>query len=122
MALEVDVAQRHEIEAALAKVVTRYGRLDIMVNNAAITRPARTPDVSEALWESVIGVNLSGVFWGCQAAFRYMGEAGYGRNSYYFVNVVAGIRRERVLRVEQGRGGHDDALTRDGVRQVRCNR
>ncbi len=77
--LPVDVAQRADIEVALGKVMSTYGRLDIMVNNAGITRPSRTLDVSEALWNDVIGINLSGVFWGCQAAFQYMKEAGYGR-------------------------------------------
>ncbi len=77
--LPVDVAQRADIESAIDKVVSTYGRLDIMVNNAGITRPSRTLDVSEALWNDVIGINLSGVFWGCQASFRYMKDAGYGR-------------------------------------------
>jgi 3-oxoacyl-[acyl-carrier protein] reductase len=79
LAMGVDVARRQDLEAALARVVSAYGRLDIMVNNAGITRPSRTLEVSEELWDSVIGVNLSGVFWGCQAAYRYMKEAGYGR-------------------------------------------
>ena len=75
----VDVSQRSDVEAALADVVARFGRLDIMVNNAGVTEPSRSLDVDEALWERVVGVNLDGVFWGCQAAFRYMREAGYGR-------------------------------------------
>lgn len=79
LALPVDVSRRADIAAALDKVVSTYGRLDIMVNNAGVTRPSRTLEVSEELWDHVIGVNLTGVFWGCQAAFRYMKEAGYGR-------------------------------------------
>ncbi|MBI2799433.1 MAG: SDR family oxidoreductase [Gammaproteobacteria bacterium] len=79
LAIPVDVSQRVDIETALEKVVSTYGRLDIMVNNAGVTRPSRTLEVSEALWDHVISVNLGGVFWGSQAAFRYMKEAGYGR-------------------------------------------
>ena len=79
LAIPVDVSQRTDLETALAKVVSTYGRLDIMVSNAGVTRPARTLEVSEALWDHVIGVNLGGAFWGSQVAFRYMKEAGYGR-------------------------------------------
>lgn len=79
IALAVDVAQRSAIERAVDAVVARYGRLDIMLNNAGLTRPARALKVSEELWNSVVAVNLSGVFWGCQAAFRHMKTAGYGR-------------------------------------------
>jgi 3-oxoacyl-[acyl-carrier protein] reductase len=79
LGLGVDVANRADIEAALATVVSTYGRLDILVNNAGVTRPRRTVEVDEALWNQVIGVNLSGAFWGSQIAFRYMKEAGYGR-------------------------------------------
>ncbi|MDA0822535.1 MAG: SDR family NAD(P)-dependent oxidoreductase [Proteobacteria bacterium] len=79
IAIATDVSDRSDIEAALKRVVDNYGRLDIMVDNAGISRPSRTAEVSEELWDDVIGVNLSGVFWGCQVAFSYMREAGYGR-------------------------------------------
>lgn len=79
LACAVDVAQRGEIEAAVEQVVATWGRLDIMVNNAGVTQPRRTPDVDEALWNKVLGTNLSGAFWGAQAAFKHMKAAGYGR-------------------------------------------
>ena len=79
LACAVDVAQRGEIEAAVEQVVATWGRLDIMVNNAGVTQPRRTPDVDEALWNKVLGTNLSGAFWGTQAAFKHMKAAGYGR-------------------------------------------
>lgn len=79
LAYAVDVSQRGELEAAVDKVVATWGRLDIMVNNAGVTRPRRTLAVDEALWNTVLGVNLSGAFWGSQAAFKHMQAAGYGR-------------------------------------------
>ena len=78
-AIAVDVAARSDIEHAVAQVLARSGRLDIMLCNAGITRPSRTLDVDEALWEQVIGINMSGVFWTCQAALAAMKEARYGR-------------------------------------------
>ena len=78
-ALAVDVAERSDVERAVGEVLTRSGRLDVMLCNAGVTRPSRTLDVDEDLWEQVIATNLSGVFWTCQAALRPMKEARYGR-------------------------------------------
>ena len=119
VALAVDVSQRAAVEAALATVVSTYGRLDIMVNNAGVTRPARALEVSPELWEHVIGVNLDGVFWGCQAAFRYMKEARYGRilmtsstsslgsagNASYAATKAGVVGLTRSLAMEFGRYG-----------------
>ena len=77
-ALGVDVSVRADIEQTVQQIVARSGRLDIMVCNAGVRHPARTLDVSEALWEQVMAVNLSGVFWTCQAALRAMKEARMG--------------------------------------------
>jgi NAD(P)-dependent dehydrogenase (short-subunit alcohol dehydrogenase family) len=119
LALALDASQRADVEAALAHVVATWGRLDILVANAGVTRPARTPDVDEALWNAVIGVNLSGVFWACQAAFGYMREAGYGRilitasvsargssgNASYAATKAGVVGMARSLAMEFGRYG-----------------
>ncbi len=115
----VDVARREAIEAAVDAVVARCGRLDIMVSNAGITRPAPTLKVDAALWDSVIATNLSGVFWGCQAALRHMKEARYGRllitastsslgsfgNASYAATKAGVVALTRSLALEFGRHG-----------------
>ncbi len=118
-AIGVDVSVRTDIERAVAQAVARSGRLDIMICNAGVTRPARTLEVSEALWTQVIGVNLSGVFWTCQAALHAMKEARYGRvlittstsalgspgNASYASTKAGVVAMTRSLAVEFGRYG-----------------
>ena len=61
------------------KVVERFGDLHILVNNAGINRDAMLHKMTEEQWNSVINVNLTGVFHCTQAAVRYMREKEYGR-------------------------------------------
>ena len=118
-AIGVDVSARADIDHAVSQVLARSGRLDIMVCNAGVTRPSRTLDVSEALWAQVVGVNLSGVFWSCQAALRAMKEARYGPvlitastsalgspgNASYASTKAGVVAMTRSLAVEFGRYG-----------------
>ncbi|MCU1346427.1 MAG: putative short-chain dehydrogenase [Acidimicrobiia bacterium] len=63
------------VEAALAT----FGRLDIVINNAAILQSADMADMTEALWDSIVGVNLRGSFLVTQAAWAHLAQQGYGR-------------------------------------------
>ncbi|MEM7428650.1 MAG: SDR family oxidoreductase [Pseudomonadota bacterium] len=70
--LKTDVSVWDEVEAAVNRVVSGHGRLDIMVNNAAIGDGGRLTETTEALWEETMAVNLKGVFFGCKAAALQM--------------------------------------------------
>lgn len=70
--LRCDVSKREEIVALIAKVVERFGRLDIMVNNAAITCTTAALDITEAELDGVLDVNLKGCFFCTQEAARIM--------------------------------------------------
>ena len=63
----LNVAERPAVEAMVAAVLARFGRVDGLVNNAGITRDARLVNMSEAQWDAVIDVNLKSVFHCTQA-------------------------------------------------------
>lgn len=78
LAFHGDMAKRAEVEGAAEHIVAAYGRVDILVNNAGacIHRPAL--EVTEDEWNTVLDVNLTGVWNGCRAFGRRMVEAGGG--------------------------------------------
>jgi 3-oxoacyl-[acyl-carrier protein] reductase len=59
----VNVADRAAVDALVAGVLARHGRIDVLVNNAGITRDARLVKMTQAQFDEVIDVNLRGVFF-----------------------------------------------------------
>lgn len=72
VALRCDVGNRQDIRDVVAEVEKRFGRLDIMVNNAAITSTTAAMDLTEEELDRVLDVNLKGCFFGTQEAARVM--------------------------------------------------
>lgn len=77
--VRVNTADMAAVEKAAAIVMEKYGRIDILLNNAGITRDASMKKMSEDQWQQVIDVNLSGVFYCTKAVSPFMLENGYGR-------------------------------------------
>ena len=77
--LALDVTDIAQINAVVGEVVARFGRLDIMVNNAGLGAEHAALDVTEADWDALLDVNLKGLFFCCQAAARVMIPRGHGR-------------------------------------------
>lgn len=69
---EMDVADWASVDAAVSLAVTRFGALDIIVNNAAIGVSKPILETTEEDWERVMGVNARGVFFGCKRAIQQM--------------------------------------------------
>ena len=74
----VDVTQRDEVDALVAAVLAAHGRIDVLVNNAGITKDARLVKMSLEQFDAVIDVNLRGVFHLSQAVAPHMVERGAG--------------------------------------------
>jgi NAD(P)-dependent dehydrogenase (short-subunit alcohol dehydrogenase family) len=74
----VDITDETAVEAAFQEVVTRCGRLDVLVNNAGIALRRPTVELPRADWQAVVDVNLTAVFLCCRAAARTMIAAGGG--------------------------------------------
>ena len=79
MAVTCDVTRRDQIDALVGQVLAAYGQIDILCNNAGITRDARLVKMTEDEFDSVVDVNLKGVFNLTQAVAPHMIERGYGR-------------------------------------------
>jgi 3-oxoacyl-[acyl-carrier protein] reductase len=79
LAVICDVTQRDQVERAVTTVINTYGQIDILCNNAGITRDARLVKMTEDEFDAVINVNLKGVFNLTQAVVPHMVERGYGR-------------------------------------------
>ena len=67
-----DVSRWDDVDRIVGQAVERFGRLDVMVNNAAIYTSTKLHETSPAQWDAVIGVNLTGVFFGCKRAVQQM--------------------------------------------------
>jgi NAD(P)-dependent dehydrogenase (short-subunit alcohol dehydrogenase family) len=79
IAVRVDVGDTAQVQAFVDRVVTEFGRLDVMFANAGIAHSAPFLTHPETQWQRVLRVNLTGVFLCCQAAARQMVKQGGGR-------------------------------------------
>ncbi|WP_297694974.1 SDR family NAD(P)-dependent oxidoreductase [uncultured Eudoraea sp.] len=76
---QVSVTNKIAVEGVFKEVNNKYGRIDILINNAGITRDRTLEKMSEDEWDAVIDVNLKGVFICTQAVVPYMKANKYGR-------------------------------------------
>ncbi|HET7770161.1 MAG TPA: SDR family NAD(P)-dependent oxidoreductase [Chloroflexota bacterium] len=84
--IQVDVSDEASVRAMVQSVLSRAGRIDALVNNAGIAgQSAPSWDLPDGEWEKVLGIDLSGVFYGCRAVLPHMLERGSGR----IVNVAS---------------------------------
>ncbi len=77
--LSVDVTKKAECEKLVAETVAKFGRLDILINNAGVSVRKQPQDYSEADWHKVMDTNLTSAFLLCQAAYPQMLKAGGGK-------------------------------------------
>ncbi len=75
---KVDVSDEAQVKAAFADVVARHGRIDVLFNNAGIAIRRPTTETTLADWNTVVAVNMTGVFLCAREAGRHMLAAGRG--------------------------------------------
>lgn len=119
-----DVRSSADVQAMTAACLERFGRIDILCNNAGTGSTQTVVDTPEDLWENVFAVNVRGVFLGCKYVIPHMIEAGGG----VIINTasVAGMVGLRNRAAYCASKGAVIALTRavalDHVGQkIRCN-
>ena len=75
-AVEADVRDGTQVETMIAEIIRRFGRLDIVVNNAGIVRDRTLKKLSAQDWQAVIDTNLTGVYNVCKAAADRLSDGG----------------------------------------------
>jgi pyridoxal 4-dehydrogenase len=82
-----DVSDPEQVHALVATTAERFGKIDILVNDAAIVPFVPWEELDFAEWRRVMSVNIDGVFLTCKAVYPYMKDAGYGR----IVNIASNV-------------------------------
>lgn len=77
--IRADVSSHHELKAMVEAVLGRFGRIDVLVQNAGIFPQTLIEDITETEWDKVLGVNLKGTFLAVQACLPTMKAQAYGR-------------------------------------------
>ncbi len=112
----VDVTDREQIQGFVRETAAEFGRLDVLVNNAGITRDNLAMRMKPAEWASVIETNLTAVFHACQAALKPMMKARGGR-IINISSVVAGMGNPGQANYCASKGGVE-AMTRSLAREI----
>lgn len=74
--IKCDVSNSAEVDSLVNQTIEKFGRLDIIVNNAGIGSLGSVLEADDESWQRTISINLSGVFYGSRAAARHMKEKG----------------------------------------------
>jgi pyridoxal 4-dehydrogenase len=77
--MRVDVSNEEDVKRMVDETTSRFGKLDVLINNAAIIPFTPWDEVSFDDWRRIVSVNLDGTYLTCHHAQRPMREAGYGR-------------------------------------------
>ncbi|MCE3232747.1 MAG: Short-chain dehydrogenase/reductase, family, partial [Rickettsiaceae bacterium] len=76
MAFKFDTREMEEMENAAQQAIDKFGRLDIWINDAGIIPSAKATEITQAEWNEVIDINITGVFNGSQAAIPHLKKHG----------------------------------------------
>ncbi len=123
LARPCDVSKAADVDAFVAAVVQRFGKLDVIVNNAGVAREGSVLDVSLDDWDATIATDLSGVFYGCRAALPELLKT---QGAIVNIASVSGLGADWGFAAYNAAKGGVVNLTRSialdfGAKGVRCN-
>ncbi len=75
---QADVSDSGQVERMFSDIESIFGGVDVLVNNAGIAEQALFTDITDEMWQRMIGVNLSAAFYCCRRALKYMINQKYG--------------------------------------------
>jgi NAD(P)-dependent dehydrogenase (short-subunit alcohol dehydrogenase family) len=121
---KVDVSDSGEVDAMIADAVEKFGRLDVLVNNAGVNIPGVLHEVTNEVIDLTLNVNVKGQIYGCRAAIPHMLSGGGG--SIINISSVNGIVSEPFLAVYSASKGASVMLTKGVALDyaklgIRCN-
>lgn len=112
---KVNTSNYADIEAAAKKVFDKYGRIDVLVNNAGITRDSTLKKMTPESWQQVIDVNLTGVFYCVKIVSEYMLMNNWGRilNASSVVGLYGNFGQTNYVATKSGLIGMTKTLGRE---------
>ena len=122
--VHLDVSSETDWRQAVDTVVSSYGKLDVLVNNAAIWRGGNVADTSSEQWDQVLAINAKGAFLGTKLAIPQMRDAGGG--SIVNISSTAGLVGSRTSTAYSASKGAVRLLTKStavqyGAEGIRAN-
>ncbi len=115
LAVVTDVAEKDQVDALVARAVSAFGRLDVMVNNAGIAPVMDFLEVTPETFDRVMGVNLKGAFLGTQAAARVMIAQGQGGVIINMSSINSGLANPNVATYAISKGGMNQVTSTAAV-------
>ncbi len=122
--VKVNVANMHEVEQMVDATVARFSRMDVLVNNAGITRDGFLVKMPPSQWDQVLAVNLTGVFYCTQASARVMMNQGQGviLNAASVVGIYGNIGQTNYAATKSGVIGMTKTWAKElGPKGIRVN-
>ena len=112
---KVNTANYQEIETAAKSVFAQFGSIDILINNAGITRDSSLKKMTPEQWQQVIDINLTGVFYCTKIVSEYMLQKGYGRiiNASSVVGLYGNFGQTNYVATKSGLIGMTKTLGRE---------
>jgi 3-oxoacyl-[acyl-carrier protein] reductase len=118
-----DVSQQPAVQAMMAQIADHWGRLDVLVNNAAIRREAPIAEVTLQAWRDTLGVVLDGAFFCAQAALPLLRQSPAGAviNIGGLTAHTGALNRPHVVTAKAGLVGLTRALAHDLAPNITVN-
>ncbi|MBK8660474.1 MAG: 3-oxoacyl-ACP reductase FabG [Ignavibacteriales bacterium] len=120
--VKVDVTDLDSTTEAAGKTVEKFGTIDILINNAGITRDASLAKMTADQWKSVLDVNLTGVFNCTKSVMNFMIEKGYGKiiNTSSIVGLYGNFGQSNYVATKSGIIGLTKVWARELGRKGIC--
>ncbi|RDY60800.1 beta-ketoacyl-ACP reductase [Flagellimonas nanhaiensis] len=119
---QVNTVDRESVDKAVEEVIVKYGKIDILINNAGITRDATLKKMTPEQWKTVLDVNLTGVFNCTQAISEHMVQQGAGKivNAASIVGLYGNFGQTNYVATKSGVIGMTKVWARELGRKGIC--